>query len=224
MLLTIRSALRSKSVWVLVIYMGLVSACQLITGENQSDLQSEHIVLDNPCASPCWYGIIPGQTSHDEALAILRQQSFVDQETIHIDLAGNISWRQVGVSTGDVTGGILFADGTVESINLRYFEPPLSIQQLLDLMGPPQAAETAYIFPGVDRIGNMMIWPEQGLRAELELVEYEEAVARGQIVLPETRVMLIEYIIPVEELTALYSQERLRYFQEWRGLESIALP
>lgn len=54
-------------VGLLTALLAFITGCQ-VTLEQPSD---RSILTDEPCPAPCWQGIVPGETTIDEAVAIL---------------------------------------------------------------------------------------------------------------------------------------------------------
>lgn len=60
------------------------------------------------CISPCWIGIVPGETSSDEALTLLRNNPMISDVTQHEDnVSHEIDWKW---SFAPSKGGRLFYD------------------------------------------------------------------------------------------------------------------
>lgn len=101
---------------------------------SDAELMDVSLITGEPCEPPCWQGITPGETTEEEAMAILRTLFFVDGDTIRVQ--GNTiywhsdieNWPGGSVAIGD--------DGRVSYITygLPYY---LELQDLIDLRGEP---------------------------------------------------------------------------------------
>jgi hypothetical protein len=206
----------------MIVCIPLLTACQLLQGREARIPEEEILFTQNPCSPPCWYGITPGETTRKEAFDILHELPFVD--TIDIDTAGNIGWQQIGASSDEGIGGIMFSGELVESINLRRFITPLTVQQVIEFAGPPEATESTYLFPGDNRIEVHMVWLQQGLLVDVEPIRDDQALGRGSLVVPESEISIVIFQLPVDDLSDLYPEARLPFFHEWNGLENIPFP
>jgi hypothetical protein len=218
------NVMRSRLV-VLLLFVSTISiaSCELKLSQLETAESNVNLLLDSPCEPPCWYDITPGQTTRTETLDILRELPFVDSSAIILDSAENVGWKRRSASE-TITGGILFSGSVVQSINIRHFAQPTSIQALIDYLGPPEGTWVSYVHLPEDGVTITMIWPQKGLRAGLEILEYEIAVDAEQMVVPEHNIKEVEYFIPFESVYTKYPEGQLRLFQEWEGLEDITLP
>jgi hypothetical protein len=65
---------------VLLALLLILSGCAGPTG---ADVPVDRSFLtDEPCAAPCWYGLVPGKSSKDDAPRVLAELPFVNQATI----------------------------------------------------------------------------------------------------------------------------------------------
>jgi hypothetical protein len=206
--------------FLLLLSVGLLGSCRMNSIPDSTD--EVDLLLDSPCTPPCWYNITPGITTRSEAKSILNGLSFVENSSIVLNQAGNIGWKQISASE-DVTGGILFTDSTVRSIYILPSTCTTTIQELIDLLGPPEGTWVSYVHLPEDGVTVTLIWPQMGLRANLEIIDYEIAIEQDQLILPESCIKEAEYFVPFESVYVEYP-ERLRLFQRWEGLESITLP
>ncbi len=124
------------------------------------------IFTGQPCAPPCWYGIVAGETGYDALLKLLHQNPHVVQSTIKHDDSpeswGDVSWRY---PTSADHGGIAFLrDEIVQVLELdsesqftmgdavRRFGQPTKIQIWSGLFGQEQSG-----------YGVLTYYPEVGL-------------------------------------------------------------
>lgn len=77
-MLLIRSAISLILIAIVLFGVGI-----FLTLELGIFLEPEQSILtDRPCAPPCWYGIIPGETQKDAAWNALKQNPYVMQRTL----------------------------------------------------------------------------------------------------------------------------------------------
>ena len=53
-----------------------------LDSKREPDLMAQSFLNDQPCAAPCWYGLVPGKSSKEEVYRVLAKLPFVDQSTI----------------------------------------------------------------------------------------------------------------------------------------------
>jgi hypothetical protein len=128
-----------------------------------------------PCQPPCWEGITPGQTTVPQALAILRELSFVNNLQSY-DAVSSIqsnegtadwTWRDHTSSGGSVS---YYLDSTVYRLTVDY-PSRLTLQEVLDAYGEPSHVY-AGAYPSTDRTHTIyrldVLYVPQGFALELE--------------------------------------------------------
>jgi hypothetical protein len=104
---------------------------------NEKWLHDNSLVTGDPCESPCWNGITPGETSWSDAIAIIENDStFVDLQTENAEQgpAKGASWRQVD---GEPCCDMFTEDGeTVDSMLLR-LAPDVKLGEVVEAHGDP---------------------------------------------------------------------------------------
>lgn len=117
--------------------LSLLTSCQSELEEKAPD---RSILIDDPCAAPCWQGITPGQTTIDEAFDILTElgySPYLDETNRYIawstpdNHASDVFVRGVSVASSRRTG----EDVTLLSLGLEF---DLSLKEVLDKYGPPE--------------------------------------------------------------------------------------
>lgn len=94
----------------------------------------ESIITQQPCAPPCWHGLIPGRSTQQDVHAALENDAFIPNWLIHEE-PGLIRWQWSQNHQGYFlfdAGGILRAMSI--SPNFRF-----SIEDMLALYGEPAA-------------------------------------------------------------------------------------
>lgn len=99
-------------------------------------------VLDNsPCVVPCWYGIIPGETTKEEAISMLRKIKAIDNSLVTWSGQYNsYLWR---IGKGDFFGETHIDENVVDYIiiydpGFPLTENGITLAQALTLFGPPE--------------------------------------------------------------------------------------
>jgi hypothetical protein len=102
------------------------------------------ILTGEPCLLPCWYGIVPGETSETDALRLLLQNAHVDRQSLEkqVDKQGNVElfWLSLmgtGFDAVHVQGGIARVIALVPEI-------PLTLGDVTTRYGPPQSLSASY--------------------------------------------------------------------------------
>jgi hypothetical protein len=58
-----------------------ISGCES-RSTSKSGIATQSFLSDEPCAAPCWYGLVPGESSKADVLRVLAELPFVDMSTI----------------------------------------------------------------------------------------------------------------------------------------------
>ncbi len=129
----LRSLLRTlaRSIGVL---SGLL-VLMIVTGHLRPSPLSTFLTQDG-CIDTCWRGIQPGRTNSAEALAILRELPYVDQDSLYM-LSSIIQWRWS------------------PDFDLRRFDKADSLNQIVLTDGVVQSLELAVGFPAGDLVGTL---------------------------------------------------------------------
>ncbi len=110
--------------------------------------------LENPsCLPPCWEGMTPGQTTKQEALAIIEQHPLAtdleiyERATTDGEERGTAYWRWKG--TTDEGGLVSFLDSTVYAVTVSNPSKLLTFQDIIDAYGEPSYVK-ASAYPSSD--------------------------------------------------------------------------
>jgi hypothetical protein len=60
-------------------------------GPVPDDLRDQSILTDEPCKAPCWYNLVPDESSMQEALDVLANLAFINSASIRTE---NTNWRE----------------------------------------------------------------------------------------------------------------------------------
>lgn len=151
---------------------GCVSPTAILGALSPKDPKVDRSFLTRqPCAPPCWYGLEPGKSNIGEVRQVLKTLEFVDQSSVkeygstYRDKgATEIHWgcthpvaQECGIAT--ISGGHL-----VELLlDIQY---PLTFQDAVDQLGPPDYISQA---PYAVEVGGCIValyWPERGIYAD----------------------------------------------------------
>ncbi len=190
------------------------------------------------CDPPCWQGIVPGETSIKEALAILNEAPFVDNQSITRDsIYGfsdieRISWRSTLTEWDPYMPlnnfRVKVPDETIHLI-LITLEYELTVQELFDRFGEPERYAIIPSHPTC--YGVTLIWLDRGFKADLYASEVKRNKPDQQLVTPEQLVWRVTYFPPVDTATqfmmTVYGQSaddasaNGRDYGYWRGFTSV---
>lgn len=188
------------------------------------------ILSDQPCAAPCWQGIVPGTTTEAEAWDIVKDLEFIDPDKLWRP-SGDIAWHSYASSENpDAINVVWIQEGTVSLIQLTIgFE--LTLKDVLDKYGPPEKY-AAYMSSNVENIRSDVhfVYPQQGIiftsRFEGYLPPSESLVLE-----PSTPVTLVHYFAPapIDTLTQEYPrlgwsiELKKAHWKDWTGLGPVEL-
>jgi hypothetical protein len=114
------------------------------------NLIDRSFLTDQPCQSPCWYGLQPGVSTEDEVFATVRNLTFVKQDQILTssykfdrNLPGFLTTlyykeadKSIKDESGPSLGNFIISDHTLVQIELwPYFK--LSFKQAAEKLGDP---------------------------------------------------------------------------------------
>ncbi len=130
--------MKLRNILLLVGLVFLIAACAP-TPQLRSDrlLQDDSFVSDEPCAAPCWRGIIPGETGWNDALNIIRGdttlmslQTRTDEATQQIGAA----WAQ---RDGDNCCQMFSEDSVTVSFIVAQTTPRTRLGEVVEKHGEP---------------------------------------------------------------------------------------
>jgi len=91
---------RRKVLWVVsglvtIALVVAISVWQWRTARFRNALVDDSLLSDIPCAAPCWQGVVPGETSRSQAMQILRDSSYVRDDSLEeagTTEGGGVTW------------------------------------------------------------------------------------------------------------------------------------
>ncbi len=138
-----RALFRLVVVLIILSSLFLISGCaeSVVDLRVQPAVQDETLITGEPCLPPCWYGIIPEETSIRAAVQILMTIPFVDPKSVKEttrDLYKNtdksILWNYQG--TSDFGGDLSIKNGSVIWWQVSY-PNYLNLEDIVDVIGVP---------------------------------------------------------------------------------------
>lgn len=111
----------------------------LITKQTSTAPAWEYLWLQgNPCFAPCWLGITPGQTHLDDAVKILKQNSFVKTESVKVE-NDRISWSwREGYYEGQAIYDPKSKDHIIISMGAAGYEAQFKLGEIIKVYGEPE--------------------------------------------------------------------------------------
>jgi hypothetical protein len=116
-------------------------------------------VLVSDCAPPCWRGVIPGTTSRQETLNLLKEPPDTEPGLQRID------WGWRCSKYGSMTQVEIYLDSNdmVESITLVDPDTQYTFQSVVDEFGSPTTVLMTPCAPDTDKGFLYLVYPERGL-------------------------------------------------------------
>jgi hypothetical protein len=196
------------------------------------ELVDRSLITGEPCGPPCWQGIIPGETTESEAMAILRTLFFVDGDTIRVQ--GNTIYWYSDIENWPGGGIEIGGNRTVDWVDygLPYY---LELQALIDARGEPEAFVFQTMLTGdgwyAGDFSFELFWPEDGFSVYVYAhTEDPQMICEVSPFTPEMPVYAVRYFEPVSSVEAhaeLTGQTWLQslieegYYHEWNGYQPI---
>lgn len=212
----------------------LLSACKTnrslsspdaVSGELE-ELVDKSLLTGEPCAPPCWYGIIPGKTSETDALGIVNGLEFINRDTIMVHegvRGGTVSWQTVFDEDSSLVEGLSFDEsGVVYQIGmiLRY---PMTLQGVIDVIGDPDGLMSSLIM-GYDGSANDksidIVWFDEGLEAPVAYLPISERTS-SSVVEPDSSIRYLTYfpsVSSVGEYIHIRGKDPADFVQ-WEGFD-----
>ena len=219
-----------------------ISGCVPAVMPPPPPVQDESLVTGKPCLPPCWYGIVPSQTTVEEAIEIVTGLPFVAPDSVTwrtYDLPKGfdeaVDWQYVG-ATHPTHGGVLYVRlGLVARI--RAFLPrALKLADVLATQGEPDSVLVrvgmspgelpAYYFDFFYSERGLWLTGSQGHTGKegegSVLLSPDIAISEAQYLGPMD---LVSYLIEMQGHSEEAAREIADFYQPWPGLgQEIPVP
>lgn len=177
-----------------------------------------------PCAPPCWQGIIPGETTAEEALQILQSSPYVKKRSV--EETGSRALGGIWVYWKASSGGVVIGlrDGLVHEIALNT-PYRLTLGEVVEEFGPPEALVLYQAgLPEHPRWGISIYYPATGMEFAVE----PAGSFRAPSLSPQNKQNGVRFVAPrssleglLAELYAPYEEVYLEHSRPWRGYGHI---
>jgi hypothetical protein len=191
------------------------------TGYRES-VTDRSLFTGSPCAPPCWQGIIPGETTAEEALQILQSSPYVKRKGI--EKTGSYALGAIGAYWKAGSGGVSvrLRDGLAYQIALG-IPYRLTLGEVIEEFGMAEALMVNSA--GVPENRWWMIhvyYPARGM----EFIVDEQF--EGPSLEPSTQVKAVTLVVPrssleglLAELYETYREDYLEHTRRWKGYGRI---
>lgn len=163
----------------LLVISFLFATCRLIESDKEPEIADRSFLLGEPCEAPCWYNLIPGQSTESEVNEVLAELPFVDQDYTRRweyegDYDGDSDFQKdmsihFNCVEGDEVppcGHIDLDDGIVHVISHEIFYQ-LTLEQVIEKLGPPDYVVYGLYPPHGDGCLVDLEWLEQGITVRI---------------------------------------------------------
>jgi hypothetical protein len=143
---------------------------------DENNLKDTSLLSDDPCAAPCWNGIIPGETSFRDAKIIVEDDGrYSNIEDVEPD--EETEARLFGFSDGEanICCQILSEDGDIIDSMLLFLAPEMTLDSVIDKYGDP-----TYLIgdaPAEDQAFMLLVYPD----VPLVVYAFVAGAAEGEI-------------------------------------------
>lgn len=220
--------LKKRGWWIALLIAGLAALCLYLVFRRCYSVLDKSL-LTKPASAKGWQGIIPGETTREEALGILKKSPYVRGASIRLISGGDIAWDNELLNLGFSPVGpekenrIFCNDDRVVVVSIRPTYV-ITVEQVIAHFGQPEkvARYDTRGFDGGLYTAIYLLYPEQGL-----------AVTIRNLITPGSTITEICYFEPVpsDELfkalgfnTLGFSYIDLRQMEDWAGYEWIPDP
>jgi len=179
---------------------------------NEKFLHDDSLIeIDESCVSPCWNGIIPGETEWNDALTIIEDTPNFDQPQTQNAQEGpaiGALWKE---TNGDDCCQMVTTEGETVDWILLQLAPNHTLEELIEVRGEPTYAVGT---PGNDEQAVMnLFYPDQGL----VVFVFVAGAANGELS-DSSEVVGVYYLAPggmdtILEQSSLYA---------WQGYDTFA--
>jgi len=183
----------------------------------------DSIFGNSSCALPCWQGIVPGITTRDEALTILRDSPLIQGESLlSQDFAadpGGVGWDWRGsISSLEDRPNLGWSEGIVREITI--FPPSgITVEEMINGYGIPERVSVLDVgIPEDPQYGVSLYYAHNGFEVRIfSIVGYHDAELKPSD--PITFIVIFEPL-PIEEYLSSFGFIVVK-IPEWRGYGNL---
>jgi hypothetical protein len=213
----------------------LISGLLIITYLNVNrpiplSFQDRSWLVGVPCSPPCWYGLVPGQSSESDVISVLGDLDFIDVDSMDIvrtqffeetvqEVYIQVEMKMKMEGRGNINFLIQEDSLKVIAESLNY---EISLQEVVDAIGEPD-----YISPieqpqmrGKPYCDVAIFWIEKQLSVGYQYsekdtwLEHCEAILEGRLMNPD---QIIEYFSLIDTSSGYYLYPRPEDTVPWPG-------
>lgn len=176
---------------------------------NDRLLQDVSIISGEPCAAPCWRGITPGETTWNDALAILRDDdTLADVQTRADENNPNLIGAAWAQADGDGCCQMFTQNGEIVDFMILQTTPALRLSDIVTQYGEPSylIGETLTSSQGVFTL----------LYPETPMMVYAFFGGEAADLMPESEIVGFSYLTPELMQFILDTSS----FHDWEGYRS----
>ena len=168
-------------------------------------LADHSFLTQQPCASPCWYGLEPDKSSADEVYATLKTLPFVDPATAEAtyiwaddENAKNVGFGCLHPKDEKCGGSIILSQGKLKRLA---FSPPrgLTFQKAVEVLSQPDSIQYEPFHAEVGGCVIDLIWSQKGVYiTSIDRTNEEQCrkIRETGYVSPDVTVTQIFYVTP----------------------------
>jgi hypothetical protein len=200
------------------------------------------LTTGEPCMPPCWQGLVPGESTEEDVMAVLETAPFVEGGSIMRAQTSDgdeatIRWGSSASDLRTSAGVIYITNGRVSLIDIQ-IEYRLTRQELVSIIGEPDGyfvLEIQHSGPRCFSYSVPFIWLEEGFVAGPSLTR-RDPVPKGEDLLSPD-MFFIEYAYysspfsrPMDALMGTGLDEasaqlaEAKTYREWQGFDTITIP
>ena len=205
----------------------------LSTGCGEPPPLDMSLLTGEPCEPPCFRGLTPGVSTHEEVNEFIRTSGYVNPQSLYVSALRHGDGQRVGVSIDwhsrfggyGSSNDFIIEGGVLKHITINP-DYPLTLERLIERYGPPEK----YVanLRGVERrwIDVTLYYPTHGFTVDLVRRLDDTTLA------PESKVVSVWYFraAPLERFIELACEggiyggtpdDRLESLRDWPGYGAI---
>jgi len=216
----------------LTLLLWILATC---VGCRESPPVDTSLLTGEPCEPPCWQGLTPGVSTHEEVNEFVRTSGFVNPQTLYpgrLSRGGqrvgvSLQWRSIA-GRGRGHNSFTIEDGVLKYI-IIYPDYDLTLESLIDRHGAPGKFLVIIAGSGLPYLSVTLFYPTHGFTATVEL-----PIDDAQL-LPESIVSRVWYFqaAPLDRFIELgcevgflgsTPEKWLESLRDWKGYGTIEVP